>query len=62
MLNQSIVEDTDMNRVVIPVQDLQRTLDLLRDEMITIGLAENDSDCKCVITDDMKILEFNPED
>lgn len=63
-LNGAICEDTDMNRVVIPVGDLQRTIDNLRDSIVTIGLAydEGNEDLKCVLTDDMEVLEFNPEE
>jgi hypothetical protein len=63
-LNQAICEDVDMNRVIIPVQDLQRTMDRLRDKIVTIGLCEDESnpEIKCVLTDDMEVLEFNPEE
>jgi hypothetical protein len=62
-LNESIVEDVDMNRVIIPVGDLERCLDLLRDNLIGIGLSyhETDPDLKCVIDDDTEILTFNPD-
>ena len=61
-LNGSLVEDTDYIRVIVPVQDIQRTLDNLRDALVTIGCTyeENDPDFQCVINDNDEILEFNP--
>ena len=62
-LNDAIVTDVDMDRVVAPVNDIKRTLDNLRDGIVTLGcLFEKDNDdCKCVLTDDMIVAEFMPE-
>lgn len=51
-------------KVIIQIEDLQRTLDTLRDKLITIGLLyeEGRDDIRCILTDDMKVLEFNPEE
>lgn len=63
-LNQAVVEDEDMNRVVIPVTDLKRTLDTLRNGLITLGclFEPNDPECSCILSDDTKVEQFVPEE
>jgi predicted DNA-binding transcriptional regulator YafY len=63
-LNAGICEDVDRARVVVPVRDIERDIDILRDALVSIGCAyvENDPDCVCIIEEDDKILEFNPEE
>jgi hypothetical protein len=48
---------------VVPVQDIQRYLDSLRESLIAIGCTynENDPDFKDII-EDQEIICFNPEE
>ena len=61
-MNASIVEDTDMNRVVIPTEDVRHILNNLRDGLVTLGClySENDPDCICVLGDGEELVTFNP--
>jgi hypothetical protein len=61
-LNGSICEDVDMNRIVIPVEDISSKLERLRHDIITIGLISDPAikDCTCVIDTDTEIVEFLP--
>lgn len=61
-LNNAICTDIDMDRVVIPVHDLQCPLEKLRMDVITIGCLFDPSieDCHCVIDDATEIKEFLP--
>ena len=63
-LNLSLCTDVDYTRVIVPVQDIQRNLDKLRDALVTIGCTyeKDDPDFKCIIGDDEEIPSFNPED
>jgi hypothetical protein len=63
-LNQAVVEDVDMNRVVEPVENLRRVMDNIRDSIVTIGCLEENgnSDCQCVLTDNLTVKIFAPED
>jgi hypothetical protein len=61
-LNEAICTDVDMDRVVIPVQDLSLILERLRSDVIIIG-AINDpaiKDCGCVLGEDIEVKEFLP--
>jgi hypothetical protein len=62
-LNAGICTDVDYSRVIVPVQDIQRDIDSLRDALIAIACTyeENDQDFQCVIKDDDEILTFNPD-
>jgi len=60
-LNNSICEDTDMERVVIPVNDLKFNIERLRIDIIAI-CAINDSNiknCDCVLDSDTEVEEFH---
>lgn len=63
VLNKSLCTDVDYTRVVVPVQDIQRYLDSLRESLIAIGCTynENDPDFKDII-EDQEIICFNPEE
>lgn len=67
-LNASICTDVDYARVIIPVRDLQRDLDNLRDALVGIGCTYNekdgaiDPDFISVIKDNEEIIAFNPEE
>lgn len=62
-LNNAIVEDVDMNRVIVPVTDIVRELDNIRTSLVTLGslYEEGDEECKVVLTDDIKLKIFNEE-
>lgn len=59
-LNGAICEDVDMDRVIIPVDDLTRVFDNMRENLILIAslYEPNDSDCSCISE---PITVFNPE-
>jgi len=59
-LNGSLCSDDDMDRVVIPVNDLALDLEKLRLDIITIGALHDPSikDCSCILTDDVEVKEF----
>jgi catabolite regulation protein CreA len=61
-LNGAICTDIDMDRVVIPVQDISIILEKLRHDVITIGALNDPSikNCSCVLTEDTEIKEFLP--
>jgi len=61
-LNGAICTDVDMDRVIIPVQDISLNLERLRHDVITIGALNDPSikDCECVIVDDVEVKEFLP--
>lgn len=63
-LNQAIVEYEDMDRVVIPVDDIKRALDNLRNNVITLGclFEPNDPQCVRVLSEDDVVEEFIPEE
>jgi predicted polyphosphate/ATP-dependent NAD kinase len=63
ILNRAICEDIDMNRVIIPVDDLHRILDKMKIDLIMIGCIKDDriEDCKCIVIDDTNVKEFDPE-
>jgi len=60
-LNGSICEDVDMNRVVIPVEDLKFNLERLRIDIITIGAIcdPNIKDCACIIDSGTEVKQFD---
>jgi len=67
-LNCSICTDIDYARVIVPIRDIQRDLDNLRDALIGIGCTYNekdgalDPDFLCVLNDNDDLLTFNPEE
>jgi hypothetical protein len=63
-LNGSIVEDYDMSRVIIPIEDLRRLLDRMRDSIITIGCLEEkgNADCQCILSDKTSVDIFAPRE
>lgn len=62
LLNGSICSDVDMDRVVIPVNDIALMLERLHLDIITIGIIHdpNIPDCQCILNDDFKVKEFLP--
>lgn len=61
-LNGALCTDVDMDRVIIPVLDLNILLERLRVDVITIGSLHDPSvkDCSCVINEDTEVKEFLP--
>ena len=61
-LNRSLCSDDDMDRVVIPVNDIAVDLERLRLDLVTIGALEDPSidDCSCVLTDGVEVKQFTP--
>ena len=61
-LNCGIVENTDYQRVVVPVREIERIIDSLRNDIVTIGCLyeNNNKDCECILTDDLKVSMFAP--
>jgi len=62
-LNNSICEDTDMDRVIIPVEDLRRNIDNFRNYLIILGCLQEEgkSDCQCILSDTFKVDLFDAE-
>lgn len=60
-LNRSICSDIDMDRIVLPVNDISIDLERLRMDIITIGAIEDQSieDCSSVLTDGIEVKQFN---
>ena len=63
-LNSALCEDTDMTRVVIPVDDLERVLSHLRSSIATIAMTvnPNDPEMQCVLEEGETLEIFNPND
>jgi hypothetical protein len=59
-LNYSICEDTNMDRVNIPIKELKSDLDRLRIDIITIGALcdPNIKDCACILDNDTEVKQF----
>lgn len=57
-LNRGLCEDIDMTRVVVPAEDIQRQLDNLRNDLVTLGCLEEpgNPDCQVVLTDKVPLL------
>lgn len=61
-LNGSHCSDADMDRIVIPVEDLRLYIERLRLDIVTIGALYDHSidDCSCVINSATEVKEFLP--
>jgi hypothetical protein len=59
-LDSAICEDIDMDRVIIPVNDLKINLERLRIDIIAIGAIcdPNIKDCACVLDSDTEVKQF----
>jgi hypothetical protein len=60
-LNMSLCTDVDMVRVIVPVEDIRRDMDRLRDSMATLASLYNKDDPDCQVID-VDIPEFAPEE
>ena len=62
-LNKATTCSNGEKIVEISARHIQKDLQQLRQDLIAIASSyqEGDEDCKCVLEDDMTILEFNPE-
>lgn len=59
-LNSAVCIDSDMNRIIQPVDEIKMKLERLRFDIIAIGMLEDPNlpDCSCVINDSNDIKEF----
>ena len=59
-LNAAVCIDTDMNRIIQPVDEIKMKLERLRFDIIAVGLLQDNriEDCQCVIKDSDDIKQF----
>jgi len=59
-LSGAICSDTDMDRVVIPVDDILMGLEKLRLDIVMIGSINDPSikDCSCIVDENTEIKSF----
>lgn len=60
-LSGAICSDTDMDRVVIPVDDILMGLEKLRLDIVMIGAINDPSikDCSCIVNENTEIKSFS---
>jgi hypothetical protein len=63
VLNENIGKSNGEHMVVVSTYDIQEHLDDLHNTLATIGCTydEGNEDFKCVLTDDVSMENFNPE-